>query len=233
MRALGSTCLRQAAAGHSRRVRSQQQCRRPLGRSHRLPVVATSKFWWEDEQEFDALTEVLPPKLVYITTPSACQQQLQQLKDGTRFVAAFTAPALQQQVEGLWQQLGRAGPPLFLKVRARSGLQEVEQQGPGAVSAADQFWGELAGQTWRTELDHGLAKEATEATAVEQLLVVTASPAGVECLLQAALADGAGSSAAPAVAVVELQGWNQGTTQQQLGSYKQLQPRLQNTVVLQ
>lgn len=81
-----------------------------------------------------ALTEVLPPKLVYITTPSACQQQLQQLKDGTRFVAAFTAPALQQQVEGLWQQLGRAGPPLFLKVRARSGLQEVEQQVGGWAS---------------------------------------------------------------------------------------------------
>jgi hypothetical protein len=75
-----------------------------------------------------ALTEVLAPKLVYITTPTACQQQLQQLKSTTSFVAAFTSPGLQQQVDGLWQQLGRAGPPLFFKVRARSSLQDCEQQ---------------------------------------------------------------------------------------------------------
>lgn len=75
-----------------------------------------------------ALTEVLAPKLVYIATPAACQQQLQQLKASTSCVAAFTAPDLQQQVQELWQQLGRAGPPLFLKVRSRSSLQDCEQQ---------------------------------------------------------------------------------------------------------
>jgi hypothetical protein len=73
---------------------------------------------------------------VYITTPAACQQQLQQLKSSTSFAAAFTEPGLQQQVEGLLQQLGRAGPPLFLKVRSRSSLQDCEQQvGSGAGSS--------------------------------------------------------------------------------------------------
>lgn len=196
-------------------------------------MVATSEYWWEDEQEFDALTEVLAPKLVYIATPAACQQQLQQLKASTSCVAAFTAPDLQQQVQELWQQLGRAGPPLFLKVRSRSSLQDCEQQGPAAVSAAEQFWGELAGQTWRTELDHGLAKESTEAAVAEQLLVVTASQTGVDCLLKAALPEGAGSGEVPGVVVVELQGWNQGATQQQLQSYQQLQPQLLQTPVLQ
>jgi hypothetical protein len=106
-------------------------------------------------------------------------------------------------------------------------------QGPAAFSAAEQFWGELAGQTWRTELDYGLAKESTEAAAAEQLLVVTASQIGVDCLLQAALPGDVGSSDVHAVAVVELQGWNQGATQQQLQSYKQLQPRLLHTTVVQ
>jgi hypothetical protein len=238
---------------------------------------------------------------VYIATPAACQQQLQQLRSRTSFVAAFTAPGLQQQVEGLWQQLGRAGPPLFLKVRSRSSLQEAEgqvgtghrpaivlyqesgmqlwtnagvggrqllmvcwhalwiesyvsffcyivccihitcflcctyliMQGAAAVSAAEQFWSELAGQTWRTELDYGLAKESTEAAAAEQLLVVTASQTGVNCLLQAALSQDAGSGGGHDLAVVELQGWNQGAKQQQLQTYKQLQPRLLQTTVLQ
>jgi hypothetical protein len=106
-------------------------------------------------------------------------------------------------------------------------------QGASAMSAAEQFWAELAGQTWRTELDHGLAKESTEAAAAEQLLVITASQTGVDCLLRAAVAEGVDSSDAQGVAVVELQGWNQGATQQQLQSYKQLQPRLQTTAVLQ
>lgn len=75
-----------------------------------------------------ALTEVLLPKQVYLTTPGGGQQQLEQLKANTSFAAAFTAPALHQQAEELWQQLGRAGPPLFRKVRTRSSLQDCEEE---------------------------------------------------------------------------------------------------------
>lgn len=74
-----------------------------------------------------ALTEVLLPKRAVIATPDACTCQLQQLQQ-LRFAAAFTAPGLQQQAEQLWEALGRAGPPLFLKVRARDALSQLEQQ---------------------------------------------------------------------------------------------------------
>jgi len=75
-----------------------------------------------------ALTEVLLPKQVVIGTPSACQQHLQQLKT-VNFVAAFTSPDVQQEADQLWEQLGRAGPPLFLKVRSRAMLQDTEKVG--------------------------------------------------------------------------------------------------------
>lgn len=73
-----------------------------------------------------ALTEVLLPKQVVLCTPAACQQHLAQLQP-IRFVAAFSSPAVSQEAEQLWEQLGRAGPPLFLKVRTRDVLQEVTQ----------------------------------------------------------------------------------------------------------
>jgi hypothetical protein len=73
-----------------------------------------------------ALTEVLLPKQVVICTPHACLQHLQQLKP-VQFVAAFCSPADQRAAAQLWEQLGRAGPPLFLKVRAREALQLLEQ----------------------------------------------------------------------------------------------------------
>jgi hypothetical protein len=82
-----------------------------------------------------ALTEVLLPKQVVICTPHACLQHLQQLKP-VQFVAAFCSPADQRAAAQLWEQLGRAGPPLFLKVRAREALQLLEQ-----VREACVFWG--------------------------------------------------------------------------------------------
>lgn len=74
-----------------------------------------------------ALTEVLQPKQVYISTPTAAATHLQPLKASTRFAAAFAAPALKTEVEQLWEQLGRAGPPMFLKVRVRDTLRDCEQ----------------------------------------------------------------------------------------------------------
>lgn len=226
--------MRAAALQHSKRRTAaktaptrrlqQERCRRCITRSHRLPVVATSEFWWEDEQEFDALTEVLLPKQVVLCTPPACQSHLQQLHP-IKFVAAFCSPADKQEAEQLWEGLGRAGPPLFLKVRTRDTLQSVDQD--GASSAADGFWREIAGQSWRMDLDYGLNKDATLQALTESLLVVVSSSSGLQQLLAAAVGDEQSStSSRDGLCVVELTGWNQGAAQQQLQSWKQLQPRL-------
>lgn len=136
---------------------------------------------------------------------------------------------------------GRAGPPPVLGVHSRdSSVRTVFQPGyvrtlllqggsSSAAAAAEQFLQEVASQTWRTELDYGLAtgKDATNAAVEEQILVVTASLRGVDCLVQAAVgADSTSRVGSGDVAVVALAGWNQGVTQQQLTSYKQLSPRL-------
>lgn len=81
---------------------------------------------WEDEQEFDALTEILLPKQVVLATPDAAKQHLPALQSCSRFAAAFTAPSVSAAAGQLWEQLGRAGPPLFLKVRSREALQQCE-----------------------------------------------------------------------------------------------------------
>lgn len=75
-----------------------------------------------------ALTEVLLPKQVMICCHPVHKQQLSQLRR-VSFVAAFSSPASKAEAEQLWQELGRAGPPLFLKVRPRQELQDLEQVG--------------------------------------------------------------------------------------------------------
>lgn len=79
-----------------------------------------------------ALTEVLLPKQVVLCTPPACQSHLQRLRP-IKFVAAFCSSAAKQQADQLWEALGRAGPPLFLKVRTRDSLQTVDQVRCGVV----------------------------------------------------------------------------------------------------
>jgi hypothetical protein len=102
-----------------------------------LPHVANSN---------TALTEVLLPKQVVLCTAPACQSHLQQLRP-IKFVAAFCSPAVKQEAEQLWEGLGRAGPPLFLKVRTRDTLQSVDQvrglRGavPATLKARNRQWG--------------------------------------------------------------------------------------------
>lgn len=67
-----------------------------------------------------------------LCTPPACQSHLQQLRP-IKFVAAFCSPAVKQEAEQLWEALGRAGPPLFLKFRTRDALQDVDQVRCGGV----------------------------------------------------------------------------------------------------
>ena len=79
---------------------------------------------YEEEPEYDAITEVFQAKAVTVATPDAARTQLPALRTA-RFSAAFAAPPLQRQAEELWAELGRAGPPLFLKVRARAPLADL------------------------------------------------------------------------------------------------------------
>lgn len=47
---------------------SSSKSARKLKRS--LQIVATSEHWWEDEEEFDALTDALRKKVIVMITPS-------------------------------------------------------------------------------------------------------------------------------------------------------------------
>jgi hypothetical protein len=87
------------------------------------------------------------------------------------------------------------------------------------------------------DLDYGLNKDATLSALAEQLLVVVGSDTCLHRLAAAAVGDtGDGSSDAGSsssrsggssgVCVVDFTGWNQGEKQQQLQSWRQLQPQL-------
>jgi hypothetical protein len=117
--------------------------------------------------------------------------------------------------------LPQPGPPLFLKVRPRASLGDLEaSQQPAAVAEA--FWQEVLAQNWKTELDYGLGKRGAHA---EQVLVV----AGARCVGQLLAALGAGAAGAAAGPVeVEADGWNAGVPVEQqrpLASWRDLRPR--------
>ncbi|KAF8056344.1 DAB1 [Scenedesmus sp. PABB004] len=209
-------------------ARRRQRCSLAAPRGHRcLRVVATSEFWYEEEEEFDALTEVLPPKRVHVATPAAARAAAAELRAGAQLVAAFASPALVDAGDAarVWEELGRAGPPLFIKVRAREALGAADAAEPGAAAA---FWAELAGQSWRTALDAGLPGAADAAGAAEEVLVLLGTQAGVRALLAGAAGAGAAETwPGGGVAVVALAGWNQGAERGPLADWRsQLAPRL-------
>jgi len=84
------------------------------------------------------------------------------------------------------------------------------------------------------DLDYGLNKDATLQALTEQLLVVVSSGKGLKQLVGAALCATESSSGSDAgistdgadVCMLQFSGWNQGEKQQQLQSWKQLQPRV-------
>ncbi|GBF91916.1 hypothetical protein Rsub_04640 [Raphidocelis subcapitata] len=218
--------------------------RRPqqLQHARRSVVAHTSEFWYEEEDEFDGLRELLDPKRVVLATPAARADALR----GRPFVTAFASGGAAAAAEALWRDLGLAGPPLFLKIRTREVLTRLEGGGGGgaaaaAAAAADEFWGELLTQNWRTELVYGLGRR--EAAEPEEVLVV-APPDCLAALLAALDSPGgggggggvAGSGAGfqggalggDALVELEVDGWNVGVAaaeQQQLGSWRDLRPR--------
>lgn len=193
----------------------------------------TSEHWYEDELEYDAVREILDPKRVVITAAAAPSSAaaLAAALPRLRYAVAFCSSEASEAAAEVWDALGRAGPPLFLKTRKRAALTELDAAaaagaaGEGAppsaaaAAAAEAFWSELAGQNWRTELDYGLgmgdeAAAASTAGAVreEPVLVLVATPRAARALAAHAAGDGAAAAtAAPAPFVeVALQGWNQG-----------------------
>jgi hypothetical protein len=171
---------------------------------------------------------------VYITTPPAAAAAAAQLKQ-IPFAAAFAAPSVLAAAEEVWGQVGRAGPPLFLKLRTRSALEQQQQQQQASSSTPSEvLWEELCSQSWRTELDYGLGG-SSGAPDVEPILLLCDSAAAQDALIAGIPAAGddqqqqqqqaATAGVVEGVAVVLLQGWNQGEVQQQrLDSWKQLQP---------
>jgi hypothetical protein len=107
----------------------------------------------------------------------------------------------------------------------------VQENNSSSSSTAEQFWQELAGQSWRMDLDYGLNKDATMSALTEQLLVIVSSTTGLQSLVAAAVDEhnsggsSSSSSSSEGLCVVELSGWNQGEQQQQLQGWKQLQPK--------
>ncbi len=71
-------------------------------------VAFTSEFWYDDEEEFDAITETLEAKRVVLATPEQAAAPPAALKS-LPFVTAFASPDAAPAAERLWQELGRAG----------------------------------------------------------------------------------------------------------------------------
>jgi hypothetical protein len=96
-------------------------------RPRRPPPARTSEFWYEEEDEFDAVADALRAKTVWLATVedgddggdgdggvAAAATSLASVD----FDAAFRAPAVADAaVARLWA--GRGGAPLFIKPRAR------------------------------------------------------------------------------------------------------------------
>lgn len=93
--------------------------------------------------------------------------------------------------------------------------------------AAEQFWQEITAQSWRMDLDYGLNKDATLQAAAEPLLVVLSNRQALQQLVAAAVQQTTGNCGfeSEGLCMVQVDGWNQGEQQQQLESWRQLQPR--------
>ncbi|GIL63537.1 hypothetical protein Vafri_17583 [Volvox africanus] len=177
--------IRPALFGYSLACKSPT---RPITRDARKLVRRkTSEHWWEDEEEFDAITEVVVPKRLHLAAPVApagdegtvwgplSDETLRKMlaASGGRYSSGFSSTKHKAEAEALWRKLQQDGPPFFKKVRARKTLDVLEdaRAGPDVVSkAAEELWGELCGQSWRVELDYGL--EGSETDPQDELLLI-------------------------------------------------------------
>ncbi|EFN54420.1 hypothetical protein CHLNCDRAFT_135784 [Chlorella variabilis] len=186
---------------------------------------------YEDEEEFDAMTDAMREKCVLLVAAphaaaagggggqvDALRACLQPLAINHAFSSQQALPFAQQ----LWS--GRDRAPYFLKVRTRAALDEAgggEDAAAAAAAAAEAVWQELLQQNWRVELDAGLGAPLQE----REVLLLVCSPRGVEQLLAAAGAPlPAGSGPPPPGSVSALQAG--GTQAGDPADWRQLGKRL-------
>lgn len=130
----------------------------------------TSEFWWEEEEEFDAVTDRVLPKYFYILTPPTSEYEAANSEaaalsiKGIKFTAGFCGPDVEDFATAVWN--GNAGPPLFLKMRPRQCLAGAEGHEPHDTQ---RFLTECLERNWRMDLDAGLGDKPPEA---EPILVV-------------------------------------------------------------
>lgn len=142
-------------------------------------VVATSEFWYEEEEEFDSLTDAVKPKnVVLLTAPRAnipeFQERSRKAFRGLVFHAALSSQIEIDLAKTVWA--GRDGPPYFHKVRVRNSLDKAAAD----MNAANAFWHEVLSQNWRMELDYGLGVEIPN----EDTLLVVCSYRTLQQLLE-------------------------------------------------
>jgi hypothetical protein len=79
----------------------------------------TSEFWYEEEDEYDAVTDAVQPKVLVLVTPPHPEQllALREWLEAVPFVGGFTGEAESGFAQLLWA--GRDKAPLFLKMRNR------------------------------------------------------------------------------------------------------------------
>ncbi|GIL95071.1 hypothetical protein Vretimale_1096 [Volvox reticuliferus] len=197
---------------------------RPSSRGTRKLVRRrTSEHWWEDEEEFDAITEVVTPKRLHLAAAAASAADESTvwgpLSEATlrkmfassrgRYSSGFSSTKHKAEAEVLWRQLQQDGPPFFKKVRTRATLDVLEDDaaGPDAVSkAAEELWGELCGQTWRVELDYGL--EGSENDPRDELLLICGWLAATRILNHAGLSNEDSAARCDGVFVVHVSGYS-------------------------
>jgi hypothetical protein len=127
--------------------------------------IFTSEHWWEEEDEFDSLTDALRRKLIYVITPGGSENEIDMLRSSLANVAFNAGFCSSEEIEyatKLWA--GRDKPPMFLKMRRRMTLD--------AADRVPQFLEEALQQNWRLDLDAGLGLEEPPA---ENLLVICSS----------------------------------------------------------
>jgi len=180
-----------------------------------LQIVATSEHWWEDEEEFDSLTDALRQKVMIVVTPSSnpdtaqhTAQEIDNLRNSLaslEFSAGFCSSEEIDYATKIWA--GRDKPPLFLKLRRRATLDTTDR--------VSQFLEEALEQNWRLDLDAGLGVEEPPA---ENLLIVCSAQLA-DSLLQACGRVGSSSSlieeisdssVLPKIAVVTVEGTKAG-----------------------
>ncbi|KAG2437251.1 hypothetical protein HXX76_005914 [Chlamydomonas incerta] len=220
-----SGCLRgprtHAAAGHTASPAARRRPARLHERARRV-VVRTSEHWWEDEEEFDAITEIVIPKKLHVavvaTGAGTAQADWAVVAEaaeaavmsnaGGKFASGFTGQPSKALADALWSRLGQDGAPFFKKCRVRDTLTTLETAGAPAEqvsAAAEALWTELCGQTWRPELDYGVAGGDTHPT--DQLLLACNSLAAERLLAHAGLAADAAERAA-GYALVSVPGYS-------------------------